>query len=387
MSLGQFPSGSVLNQEAAGAGKSSERAHRRLRQAFPVKKFKKTRKILGAMYSGFPVRAGQRNIFSAPPVSSFLLTVFFLAVAAPLFAQSRDGEIVANLAGGRVIVHAAREAILFAAVNQPVEPDSIPPRVVDLDLTHIGVLLGAAEWRVPLDPTPIRIDRNIPRAGGKDLRHESAPGDAERDLETIGIAFLEKLRPLVAQLHHKLEFSPDDPVFELIIIGYAPADYGPEVWVVEYRMEQEQVATRGEEYWQTRLLRPRFTQLYPPEKHAPHTLVETRYPPGLKGPTLAELIQGNDPRITPLGAREPRFEKVLGNLRAGTAQKAAPADSADFMRAVLPLISGNASFVLGQLDERRGLDWIVPPSEPVEKVQEDKNRPPEAPTLRRKPNP
>jgi len=31
--------------------------------------------------------------------------------------------------------------------------------------------------------------------------------------------------------------------------------YGPEVWVVDYRMEQEQVATRGD-YWQTRVQRP-----------------------------------------------------------------------------------------------------------------------------------
>lgn len=335
---------------------------------------------------GFLTRVGPRRVSPTPLVAKLLLLVLFLNIAVSVLAQGREGEIVANLAGGRVIVHVAHDAILFAAINQPVEPDSVPPRVVGLDLTHVGVLLGASEWRVPLDPSPIRMDRNIPRAGGRDLRYEAVPDEAEPDLETIGIAFLEKLRPLVAQLHHKLDFSPDDAIFELVIIGYAPAGYGPEVWTVEYRMEQEQIATRGEEYWQARLLRPRFTQLYPPEKHAPHTLVETRYPTGLKGPTLAELIQGNDPRIAS-ALQNARFEKVLENLRGGTAQKAAPAESADFMRAVLPLIAGNASFVLGKLDEQRGLDWIVPPSEPVEKVQEDKNRPPEAPTLRRKPKP
>jgi hypothetical protein len=72
---------------------------------------------------------------------------------------------------------------------------------------------------------------------------------------------------------------------------------------------------------------------------------------------------------------------VLENLRAGQAQKAAAIDSTDFMRAVLPLIVGNASFVLGTMDEQHGLHWIVPPTEPVEKAQEDKNRPPEAPTF------
>jgi len=47
------------------------------------------------------------------------------------------------------------------------------------------------------------------------------------------------------------------------------------------------------------------------------------------------------------------------------------------------LIAGNATFVLGTMDEHRGFEWMVPPEEPVEKVQEDKNRPPDAPTLRR----
>jgi hypothetical protein len=51
------------------------------------------------------------------------------------------------------------------------------------------------------------------------------------------------------------------------------------------------------------------------------------------------------------------------------------------------LIAGNASFVLGTMDERRGFEWMVPPEEPVEKGQEDKNRPPDAPTLRRPPKP
>jgi hypothetical protein len=338
------------------------------------------------MSSVFPTRASHRTVPSLLVFPRLLWLVFFLAVAIPVLAQGREDEIVANLAGGRVIVHVARDVIIFAAINHSVEPDSVPPRVMGLDSTHIAVLLGASEWRMPADPKPIRMDRNFQRVGARDPRYQRDPGEAEPDLETIGTAFLEKLRPLVAQLHHKVDFSPDDPIFQVVIIGYAPADYGPEVWVVEYHMEQEQVATHGE-YWQTRLLRPRFTQLYPPEKHAPRTVVESRYPPSLKGPTLAELIQGNDPRITPLAAREPRFEKVLENLHGGQAQKAAAADSADFMRAVLPLIAGNSLFVLGTMDERRGLEWIVPPSEPVEKAEEDKNRPPEAPTLRPKPKP
>jgi len=333
------------------------------------------------MFWAFPTRASQRGSLGLVCLSCFLVCSY-LATAIPAAAQDREDEIVASLAGGRVIVHVAKDTIIFAAIDQPVEPNAIPPRVAGVDSTHIAVLFGASEWRIPADPKPFRLDRNFQRIGGRGVREDPGAGEAEPDLELIGTAFLEKLRPLVGQLHHKLDFSPNDPVFEMVIIGYAPGDYGPEVWGVEYHMEQQEVATRGEEYWQTRLLRPHFTQLYPPEKHAPRTLVETRYPPGTKGPTLEEMIKSNDPRISSV-LQNARFEKVLENLRGGSAQKAAPVDSVDFMRAAVPLIAGNASYVIGTMEEQRGLNWVVPPAEPVEKAQEDKNRPPDAPTLRR----
>jgi hypothetical protein len=300
--------------------------------------------------------------------------------------QDREDEIVASLAGGRVIVHVARDVVLFAAIDHPIEEQSIPPRVVQLDGGHVAVLLGAAEWRSPADPKALRLDRDLPHVSGRDPRYEGYGGEAEPDLETIGIAFLEKLRGVVARLHHKLDFPPEQPLLEVVVVGYGPRDYGPEVWTIEYRMEQEEIATRGD-YWQTRVLRPRFTQLYPPEKHAPHTLVEARYPADLKGATLMDMIQSNDPRVAGLRSGEPKFAKVMDTIDKGQAQKAVAIDSADFMRAVVPLIAGKARFVVGKVGEQGGFDWIVPPEEPVEKVKEDKNRPPEAPTLRKRPNP
>ena len=333
---------------------------------------------------GFHIQIARPSTFLRG-VLPFYLIALTACFASSSFAQGHEDEIVANLAGGRVIVYVAKESIIFAAIDRPVEKDSIPPRVMDLDSTHIGILFGASEWRIPADPKPVRLDRDFQRVARPDPRYQS-PGGGETDLETIGIAFLERLRPLVSQLHHKLDISPDEPIFQIVMIGYAPNNYGPEVWVVEYRMEQQQVATRGD-YWQTRILRPRFTQLYPPEKKAPRTLIESRFPPDAKGPTLAEMIQGNDPRITSVGSSAPRFVKVIENIRGGQAQKAVAIDSADYMRAVLPLIAGGAKFVLGTMGEGHGFEWIVPPDEPIEKVQEDKNRPPDAPTLRRTPKP
>jgi hypothetical protein len=312
----------------------------------------------------------------------------FLTALASAQSQAPEDEIVANLAGGRVIVHVARDGnIVFAAIDHPVEAGGVPPRVVELDSTHVAVLLGASEWRTPADPKPVRLDRDFQRIGARDPRYQYDTSEAEPDLETMGVAFLEKLRPLVAQLHHKIDIAPDEPLFEMVLIGYAPNNYGPEVWTVEYRVQQEQVATRGE-YWQTRILRPRFTQLYPPEKHAPRTIVEARYPASLNDPLLIALIQGDDPVISQLRSSEPRFAKVLETIDKGQAQKAVPADAADFLRAVLPLISDHQRFILATMEEQHGFNWIVPPEEPVEKAkkgEEDKNRPPEAPSLRRKP--
>jgi hypothetical protein len=333
-------------------------------------------------------------------IRSFKRVLLFLSVGVGLCAlsaaaffgtqiQAPEDEIVANLAGGRVIVHVARDGnIVFAAIDHPVEAGGVPPRVVELDAMHVGVLLGASEWRLPADPKPVRLDHDFQRVTARDPKYQYNPGEAEPDLETIGVAFLERLRPLVAQLHHKIDLPPDEPLLEMVLIGYGANNYGPEVWTVEYRVQQEQVAMRGE-YWQTRILRPRFTQLYPPEKKAPRMIVETRYPADLQGPTLMALIQGQDPVIAQLRGSEPRFAKVLDAVDKGQAQKAAPVDAADFLRAALPLIAGKEPFILAKMEEQHGFDWIVPPDEPIEKTkkEDDKNRPPEAPSLRRRVNP
>lgn len=304
-------------------------------------------------------------------------------------AQETEGEIVANLAGGRVIVHVAKDdLILFATIDHPVETGAPPPRLVSLDNTHIGILLGASEWREPAAPKPIRLDRDYQSVG----RHEtnySNPTGAEPDLETIGTSFLERLRPLTSQLHHKIEIKKDDPLFEVVIIGFGANHYGPEVWTVEYRIEQSEIGTR-EGYLQTRILRPRFEQLYPPEKKAPRFLLEARYPANFSGPTVMELIQGGDPRVGKLRSSDPKIDKAVDLISRGQAQKADDEASTDFLRALLPLISEKATFSMGKMQEQGGFDWIVPPEEPVEKTkrqEQDKDRPPEAPSLRKRPTP
>lgn len=316
---------------------------------------------------------------------AFLFLLGLLLASAPA-VPAQEEEIVANLAGGRVLVHVAKDAIVFSAIDHPLEIKSVPPRAAQIDPSHIGILFGASEWQISAQPKPIRLDHDIDRPAPYDARHHQ-PGDPETDLEQIGVLFLERLRPLVSQLHHKIELKPDEPLFEMVLIGYAK-DYGPEVWLIEFRAEQESVSATSD-YWQTHILRPRFTQLYPPEKHEAKTLVEARFPADLPDTPLLGLIQQNDPRIARLRSSDARFAKVVDLIEKGQAQKANSTDAADFMRAALPLIAGNAPFILGTMGEDGTFQWLVPPEESIDPQKQagDKNRPPDAPTLRKKPTP
>lgn len=311
-----------------------------------------------------------------------LLAAASLVGAYPCLAQ--EDEIVANLAGGRVIILPARDTLIFGAIDQPLEAKSVPPRATALGPEHIGILFGASEWQIPAQPRPIRLDREVPeiRPPGKNVYRP--PDSGEPDLEAIGVAYLEKLRPLVSSLHHKFDLKPQDPIFEIVLIGY-PRSYGLEVWLVEYRAEQESVGGNSE-YWQTHILRPRFTQLYPPEKHQVKTVIEVNFPSDQQPVPLVGLIQSGDPRITQIRNADPKFAKVVELLERGQASKANPDDAADFLRAVLTALAGKASFIEGKVSDT-GFQWIVPPQEPVEKAKEDKDRPPDGPSLIRKPNP
>lgn len=318
----------------------------------------------------------------------FLLPFFVILALAVTPAFAQEDEIVANLAGGRVIIHVANDGIVFAAIDHPQEAKSVPPRVATVGSSHIGIFFGASEWQVPAQPKPIRLDRNVGDVRAATHDTYRPPGSGEADLELIGVGFLEKLRPLVSQLHHKIELKPDEPLLEIVLIGYAPQGYGPEVWLIDYNAEQEAVSATSD-FWQTRVLRPRFTQLYPPEKHQAKTLIETRFPASLRDIPLTGLIQQNDPRIAQLRSSDPRFNKVAEHIERGQANKVLMQDAGDFLRAALPFLAGNAHFVEGQMGENGGFEWMVPPEEPREKTQhvEDKDRPADAPTLMRKPNP
>ncbi len=304
----------------------------------------------------------------------------------------RAQEVVVNLSAGRVIVCVAKGGIVVATVGQKLEAESRPPMAVELSGRRVAVLLGATEWVSPAGDPPVRMERELPRVGGAlgaagpRLQKEQAS-----DLEALGLGLLEPLRSVAGQLHQNVGLKRDEPLVDVVLVGYLEG-YGAEAWTLRYRAAQEPL--RGE-YWQTRVLRPLYTQLYPPEKDQPRTLMEVRYPDAgdprgaaeERVPLLLELLRGNDPRVAAARASDEKAAEAAEKILAGESHKAPLEGVVTLLRAALDAtVPQDAVMSFGVIDERTGFSWILPPPAPVERAEEgDKKRPPGAPTLRKPP--
>ncbi|MBI3661973.1 MAG: hypothetical protein HY234_02845 [Acidobacteria bacterium] len=313
----------------------------------------------------------------------FLFSIFcFLPCA--LCAQEAGQEVVANLAAGRVVIFVAKDGIAIAANESHIEADSRPPLVAQLSGKRIAILLGAVEWVLPASGRPpLRLDFELPRAiapltGGARLQQEQAS-----DLEPIGTALLEPLRTVVPQLTRKMDLAPEESLVEMLVVGYEE-QYGPEVWLLKYRLAQEPL--RGD-FWRSRVLRPSYTQLYPPEKGQPRTLVEVRYPPEESAPALLDLFQQSDARLTPLRTSNVQVARASEKLARGESNKALLDDAVVFLRASLDAIAQPDTLqIVAVIKETRGFEWILaPPAALQQKAEDVKPREPGAPSLRKKP--
>jgi hypothetical protein len=315
----------------------------------------------------------------------FLLSAFicvhlwFLSQAGS--AQEGAPEPVAHPAAGRVVLAVASDGIVVGAVERRAEPGAKPPLILPLGGRRVGILLGAIEWTSPgSHAAPVRLDRELLTLGSEARpRPAKDPYPGASDIEMIGVAFLERLRAATGEIHRKLDLKPHEPLAELLLVDYVE-NYGPEIWLLKYHFAQE--AFRGD-YWRTRVLRPSYTQLYPPEKGQPHTLIEVRYPED-PGPALKDLLKQNDPRLARLGSADSAMTRAFERLARGESHKAHAGDVAAFLRAALGAVAGTeVKQTLGVLYEQRGFEWVLAPSEPPEKAQEGKPREPGAPTLRK----
>lgn len=338
-----------------------------------------------------------RRRYFGLPFSLVVLFVFiyvhlwFLSPSA-LAQQSSDHEVAVNLAEGRIVICAAKDGIILAAMDAHGEAGSVPPAIAILSEERIGVMLGAVEWVQPdSKDKPVRLDDEfrgliaaaLNTAGQKDT------GFRASDIESIGIAVLERLRVLAELLHHKINLGEDEPLIRIVLAGYV-RDYGPEAWTIDYHIRQDAL---GNDIWRTRVLRPSYNQLYPPEKGQPKTFMEVRYPPENRAtgePELLDLLQQNDSRLAKTRAANEIEAKSVTLAVEGQSQKSDVASLVNFLKAAIPAVTPpETKLTMARVDYDGGFHWILappkaPPPPPGEKPQEKTPEEPERPTLRHK---
>jgi len=338
----------------------------------------------------------RKNIFSFPHLF-FLLSVFICVHlwfhSPPAFAQeSRDEEVAVNLAEGRVVICAAKDGIILAAMSARGEANSLPPAIEILSAERMGVMLGAVEWEQPDSKNnATRLDNEFRRIIAAAFNSSGKPkeADAGNDIETIGIALLERVRQVAELLHHKVNLGDDEPLIRIVLAGYV-RDYGPEVWTIDYRIRQDLL---GNDIWRTRVLRPIYNQLYPPEKGKLKTFMEVRYPPENRAsgePEFLDLLQQNDARLIKSRMANDTQTKSVTLATEGQSQKADATSLVNFMKAAFPAVtSPETKLTMAMIDYDDGFKWILQPPKapappPGEKPKDQTPEEPERPTLRRK---
>lgn len=314
------------------------------------------------------------------------LAIFFGGAAAAIAQQPGEpaGEIVANLAAGRVVIFIAKDAIVVGTLENPLEVNTRPPAPVVLSSERFGVLLGPVEWHAPASPQYVALlDRELPHLrtlAVATLPHlgQSHGGDEAADIEAIGQGLFERLNQVAQSLHGPLALPASEPFAELIVADYL-AGYGPEVWQLSYRIAQEE---EKDSYWTTRVLDPRYLQIWPPEKGQPRSLIEFDYPPQSAGPSLLDLLRQGDPRLAAARASDPRMAAVEDHILNGTIGKALSADAVQFLRAALDALAPpHARETMAILQKETGFSWILPPPAPPAAPAVLQNHPLGAPTL------
>lgn len=294
-------------------------------------------------------------------------------------AAQESGEVVANLSTGRVVICVTKEGILIGAVEtKSQEVESRPPAFVQLSGRRVAILLGAAEWATPGGGPPVQLERELMKSAGQALGGgPRLQKEQVNDLEVLGLTMLEAIRPQTAKIHHPLDLGEDEPLVEMLIVGYVE-EYGPEVWSLRYRIAQDPM--RGD-FYRTRILRPQYNQLYPPEKGQPKTLMEVRYP-GSSEPTLAERLK-SDPSLAALrSGGDPLIVEASGLVENGQSDKAKLEPTTQWLRGLLNATAGDQVQIFGVIRAERGLEWVLPPPAP-KRPEEEKKRDPNAPTLKK----
>ena len=329
-----------------------------------------------------------RKLFSAFEI---LILMSVVLLASPSQAQQtpqqehEGDEIAVNLAAGSATILVAKDGIVIVTLENPIEPNTRPPDIAAFGSESAGVLFGAENWHAFWPPALIAsLGVELPR-----MHAQGAPtgpslkagniGYGNR-MEFIGRGVTERLRQLVSLFHGKLDVQEDEPILELILTNFDTRE-GSEVWLLQYTVTQSQ--ERGD-YWQTSLSTPSYTQLWPPEKGQPKTLVSAQYPADSSAPTLLDLLKKNDPRLAGLSS-DPAQAAVRDSILRGDVQKLKVADATQFLRAAIDAIATKDQRQEVAVIDANGFGWILPPPPEEKQTEPSKERPAGAPTLRKPP--
>jgi hypothetical protein len=302
-------------------------------------------------------------------------------------AQVRAVNIALRQAVGRVVFCVTKDTIVVAAADDGAAaalwaPGSTPPRlpaIAPLGAGRVAVVLGATDWTRD-DGEPVLLDEELPAVARKVISatEKADPLDqSANDIEAIGVALLEFVRPFVDDIHYKLDLAADEPLIEVLLAGYAE-DYGPEIWDLRYRVQQRNL---GNDYWSTRPLRPSYYQLYPPEKGRPRTFIEAQYPAKLPPLGLARAAQ-SDPAVIPIRNSSPEISAAVTAILNGESNKADTRPAEDFLRLALPVVAGaQAKLAIAAVDQRYRFQWLLTPENAPPAPAETGE--PERPSLRK----
>jgi len=302
--------------------------------------------------------------------------------------QENAEEIVANLYAGRVVVGVAKDGIVVATLENPIEPGTRPPMIVSLASERIAVVMGAGDWWLPDEHKELaRLDGELPNlpamGGGVQAPHlttGAGEGTGEAtDIEKLAERVRVRLDQIARHIHGNLHLGEDEPILEILLADYAP-DYGPEVWLISYSFEQE--PEQGD-FWQTRALQPQFTQLWPPEKGAARGLVEASYPPAAAtDDTLETLVGAGDSRVSAATSAAPGMRATSEGILDGQIEKLQAVDVAAFLRTSLQAIAPpGARMIEAEISPDMGVGWFIAPPPEVPLPGSEVARPAGAPSL------
>jgi len=322
--------------------------------------------------------------FALLVAATFLFSSHATAQDAP--GQENTEEIVANLCTGRIIVGVAKDGIVVATLENPIEPQTSPPMIVPISDESVAVLLGAADWWLPDEHREIaRLYSELPslppdQGGAANRPHlqgysAGGPGSEATGVERLADNLRSRLASIANHIHGDLKLGDSQPVLQMVVADYAP-DYGPEVWLVQYFVEQD--PEQGD-YWQTRILQPQYDQLWPPEKGKSRGLIEISNP---TAPTVASMIRAGDAHLSQSISSAPGMQEVSAAILDGNIEKLAAVDLAAFFRACLGAVTvSNARMVEAEINKQHGVGWFIEPPAEKPAAGAEQVRPVGAPSL------